>query len=74
MNLKKYLFQTIGLIINGDKYIYINAFPMEDNTSNWEEDVIFACDGGTSYWGALFSFRNYTFSQLAFNGPPIRKD
>ena len=67
LNLKKYGFQYVGLIIDNKKYIYLNAFP----ESEFVATPVIVCDGGVLYWGVLFDIYNLNFSQLAFNGPPI---
>ena len=72
--LKKYAFQYIGLIINGEKYIYINAFQIESSDDltrfykKWKTSPVIICDGGDSVWGVLFKLKNKKFSQLSING------
>lgn len=67
-NLKKYGFQYVGVLIDNKKYIYLNVFPVAEFATK----PVSVCDGGLSYWGVLFSIDNLNFSQLAFNGPPIK--
>lgn len=59
--LKNYSRQYAGVIILGEKYIYINAGPLGRENLN-------VCDGGKSYWGALYNPAKMLFSELAFNG------
>jgi hypothetical protein len=73
-SLQQYGFQYVGVIIKGKKYIYINAFPIEElsifkahNTDPGTTPIL-ACDGGKSFWGALFDPESKEFSSLAFNG------
>jgi hypothetical protein len=56
----------VGVIVEGRRLIYINAFPK--GTTNDPVVPLFACDGGTSFWGVLFDPETATFSDLAFNG------
>lgn len=56
--LKDYIFQYTGLVINGKKYIYINAAEIEKNDlttfyNDWKTEPIVVCDGGESFWGIL---------------------
>lgn len=65
---KAYLRQYVGVVINGRPLIYINAFRSVDPTQRWLEEAIDVCDGGETYWGALYDPQTRRFSQLAFNG------
>ena len=75
-NRGNYAFQYIGVVINNRKFIYINAFPATDiafmkkiqKDFNPKHAPIIVCDGGKSYWGALYDIETKTFSQLCFNG------
>ena len=73
-SLEHYGFQYIGVNINNRKFIYINAFPLEEldlfkrHNQDPEKIPIVVCDGGTSFWGVLFEIKTIEFSHLAFNG------
>lgn len=73
-SLEKFGCQYMGVKINGSKYIYINAFRV-DNVDpdsfykNWQTDPIIICDGGNYFWGVLFNLETFEFSQLYINGP-----
>jgi uncharacterized membrane protein len=73
-SLQEFGFQYLGVIIKGEKYIYINAFPFEDITRykkhNYDPATtpVIVCDGGTYYWGAIFDPQTRKFSSLSFNG------
>ena len=73
-SLHNFSFQYLGVIIGGQKYIYINAFPSGNETWFKEHDkdlstnALIVCDGGTSYWGVLFDLKSLSFLSLAFNG------
>jgi hypothetical protein len=72
--LKKFGFQYLGVMIRGRKYIYINAFPIEevrryrDSGHDPSQEPVTVCDGGTGFWGALFDMDAKEFSSLSFNG------
>lgn len=65
--------QYAGLMVNGQRLIYINAFPAASRTdgellSDWRTEPVYVCDGGPWYWGVLYDPERRRFSQLAFNG------
>lgn len=65
-----YAFQYTGVVIKGERFIYVNAFPQWyiEHATYWKAKPVRICDGGKSFWGVLFSLKSQTFSQLAFNG------
>jgi hypothetical protein len=65
-DLGRYHRQYVGVIIGARRLIYVNAFPL--GQSEDPSAPLVACDGGTSFWGALFDPETATFSDLAFNG------
>ncbi len=69
-NLSNYAFQYVGLIIEGKKYIYINAFisSLTLTEKDWKKKPIIVCDGGISFWGVLFDIETTNFIQLEING------
>lgn len=76
-NVNKYIRQYVGVEVNGQQLIYINAFPVgefEDwpadlvKVPNWKEQAYVVCDGGDYYWGAVYNPETNSFSDLAFNG------
>ncbi len=60
--------QYVGIVIQGHQYVYINAFPDEFDTAKWRTSPVGVCDGGPSFWGALYDPATHRFSGLAFNG------
>jgi hypothetical protein len=58
--------QYVGVIVNGHRAIYINAFP--SGTTYWHSHLVSVCDGGASFWGVLYDVGTRTFSQLEVNG------
>ncbi len=72
--LENYGFQYIGVMINNRKYIYLNAFIIDEQDSfetwykEWKTKPIIMCDGGDGFWGALFDLENKSFSHLSVNG------
>lgn len=73
-NLDKYAYQFIGVTVVKQKFIYINAFAIDTSKepvqlkTGWEVNPVIVCDGGASFWGALFKISDATFSELAING------
>ncbi|HLT47709.1 MAG TPA: hypothetical protein VK002_10820 [Rubricoccaceae bacterium] len=65
-DLGRYHRQYVGVVIGGRRLIYVNAFPARLSAEAGEPFIV--CDGGTSFWGALFDPETATFSDLAFNG------
>lgn len=64
----KYYRQYIGIVSKGRRLIYINAVVGPKPPNNWLTEPVMACDGGMSFWGAIFDPETGDFSQLAFNG------
>lgn len=65
-----YFRQYLGVVINSQKYIYINAFSKK--TSKLHKKLEWACDGGKLFWGAFYSPAENKFSHLAFNGSVLK--
>lgn len=67
-------FQYIGVTIKRKRYVYLNAFTVDNDADfstlykNWKTDPIVMCDGGDRYWGALFDLDKMEFRDLAING------
>jgi hypothetical protein len=72
--LDNFTFQYIGVTIKKKKYIYLNAFRLDNDDDfktffkNWKTDPIVMCDGGDYYWGVLFDLDKLKFRDLAING------
>jgi len=72
-NLEQYAYQYVGIIIDGNKYIYINAFSISCFETfpiwieTWKKEPITMYDGGDLYWGAVYNPVSNRFSQLFFN-------
>jgi len=63
-----YYLQYVGLVVAGNKFIYINAF-RSDPPAGWDsKELVDYCDGGSWFWGALYEPETGNFSELAFNG------
>ncbi|HET7332236.1 hypothetical protein [Dyella sp.] len=66
--------QYVGVSINGHNYVYINAFRNHPiyfhakDRDRWRSEPEMVCDGGDSFWGALYDPESRQFSQLSFNG------
>lgn len=69
-----YYYQYLGVMIKKKKYIYVNAIrktvfkkDIEKLDDRLNHPIVY-CDGGTSFWGALFSIDKGAFIELAING------
>jgi hypothetical protein len=63
----RYYRQYLGIIIDGHKAIFINAFCAEKPSEFWRETLIDVCDGGCS-WGVVYTVATGKFSHLEMNG------
>ena len=68
--------QYLGVVIGDKRLIYVNVFPRwlieRDELSgiapsNWRTAFINICDGGESFWGALYDPKTSRFSSPRFN-------
>jgi hypothetical protein len=72
-SVKTFGFQYFGVFVNGQPFIYINAFTLtdvEDLKARGFDPALYpvlVCDGGDYYWGVLFDLERNEFSHLAFN-------
>ncbi len=64
---EEYYMQYIGIIVNGEKLIYINAFGSFDLPKSWKKFTVSVCDGGNA-WGVLYNSKTKKFFDLAING------
>lgn len=70
-DLHDFYMQYVGLVVDGKKVIYINAFKDESSSqSNWKTIPTIVCDGGEAFWGILFDVQKGEFFDLTFNGRP----
>ena len=68
-NHDNYNYQATGIVINGKKVIYINAFHKSTNSHFFDrDDLITVCDGGNYFWGVEFHMQEKVFKNLAVNG------
>jgi len=70
-NVHDYYRQYVGIVVNGRKLIYINAFAISArlvSDDTWRQKPAIFCDGGDLFWGAIYDPQSKEFSQLAFNG------
>jgi hypothetical protein len=58
--------QYLAIIVSGRKLIYVNAMPISPR--GWDKHFEDVCDGGGSFWGALYDPETKTFSELHTNG------
>lgn len=61
--------QYVGIELEGRKVIYLNAFRLPDHSNvDPSREAIRVCDGGSTFWGAVFDPATAQFSELQFNG------
>lgn len=62
--------QYVGIESGGRRLIYINAFRLPDHSDlDPGRTAIRVCDGGSSFWGAVYDPQTGEFSQVEVNGP-----
>jgi hypothetical protein len=49
-NLENYRRQYLGIVVDGEKRIWTNAFFYEGNYPDWTSDLVIVLDGGNYYW------------------------
>ncbi len=61
--------QYVGVEIDGQRLVYINAFSLPDHADiDPSREAVRVCDGGARFWGALFDPTTGEFSEIASNG------
>lgn len=63
-----YYRQYVGIVLDGRRMVYINAFQTAEGAPDWHERANNRCDGGSDYWGAVYDPETRRFSRLGFNG------
>ena len=63
-----YVRQYFGLVVNGQRLIYLNGFLEPMANKDWKQYAMVVCDGGASAWGAVYDPAGRRFSELRFNG------
>ena len=65
-----YYRQYAGVIYEGKRYVYVNAFAMRTvSNAAWRTHAFNRfCDGGSAFWGVLYDPATGRMSHLAFNG------
>jgi hypothetical protein len=77
LHLESFYRQYVGVLQKGKYFVYVNAFPprTELAESSWRTHAIVVCDGGPSFFGALYEPSAKQFVALDFNdtvGGPVR--
>lgn len=49
-NLREYRRQYVGLVVDGEKLVWINSFYFEDRYQDWESAPVYVLDGGNHFW------------------------
>ena len=60
--------QYLGIVVDGKRQIYVNAFPRGMVSAGWREKFVTICDGGAGVWGILYDPQTGVFSDLETNG------
>jgi hypothetical protein len=63
--------QYLGFIRNGERWIYVNAFPARKKSGMLDRarsEFIGGCDGGALFWGIEFNAQMKLFAAFAANG------
>jgi len=60
--------QYLGIVVEGKRRIYINAFPRGMVSKDWRKKFVTICDGGVGVWGVLYDPQTGSFSDLETNG------
>ena len=61
--------QYVGLVRNGQKVIYVNAWPASvAGPADPAREAVRICDGGPSFWGAIWDPATRQFSERLGNG------
>jgi hypothetical protein len=53
-NLGRYRRQYVGIVVNGERRIWINAFFAEDSYPEWQRRPVYVLDGGNYYWDIAY--------------------
>jgi hypothetical protein len=65
---KAYARQYSGILAQGRRLIYVNAFREAMANKEWQQYAIVVCDGGSGAWGAVYDPVSRQFSEFSFNG------
>ncbi len=63
-----YFRQYVGIVVQGRRLIYINAFRADHVGRLTRYDPQITCDGGNNYWGVVYDPKTGRFFDLSFNG------
>lgn len=58
--------QYIGMVIDGQRHIHINAFC--DDQPNWETELVLVLDGGGCFWQAGYNVETGDITGFSVNG------
>ncbi|SRR5258706_8034875 len=65
---KTYNFQYQGREENGKKFVYVNAFCINDKRWQLKKQVVFVFDGGTCFFNLKYDPKTNQFFSLQING------
>jgi hypothetical protein len=59
--------QYLGLVIDGDRKIYVNGF-CDDMGRNWYAEYVAVDDGGDCFFGGMYNVDTAELEYFSFNG------
>ena len=65
--LYQYTRQYFGIVEEGNKIIWVNAF-LDDGNFDWKENVVYVLDGGDSFFNVKVDLVNQTCTEVRVNG------
>lgn len=74
-DLNQFVTQYAGIIMNGKRFIYINAFPKRHLSearrihNNLSDSAVVVCGGGEAFWRVLFDIELLEFNGFKINAP-----
>jgi len=66
--LEQYHRQYVGFTTRGKRYIYGSFYAFAVDPKREATEPIIVCDGGSSFWGIVFSVESKLLTDLAING------
>lgn len=61
--------QYVGVVVDGRRLIYINAFKLPDQSDiDPSREAVVICDAGPRAWGALYDPQTGAFSEIEIDG------
>lgn len=68
-DLPEYNRQYVGIVLNGDRKIWLNFFRKRDRGYDWKSTPLSVFGGGTDYFNLIYDINSDTFSHFVINAP-----